>query len=323
MRWWRTLVNPVAELSVVGSYGRGGYRRRSLDFEPNDLLVDLSGQRHVITGATSGIGLATARALSARGATVVLIGRDRDKLARAHDEVPNSEIEAADLSDLDQVHDLVNRLNSSPQSSRITTLIHNAGFIVADRKHTPQGHESAFATHVLAPFILTHRLIPILAADPAGGRVLWVSSGGMYTQHLDLAKAQALTGPYDGVKAYAQHKRAQLLLSDAFERLFRNDHPTLTSNAMHPGWVDTPGVSSGIPTFHRRMQRFLRTPDEGADTLVWLAAKTPSPPGGRFYLDRLPRKTEVVPGTHHTDADREALWNLCVELTGITAPYPQ
>lgn len=320
MRWWRTLVNPLAELTVVGSYGRGGYRRRSLDFRPDDLLVDLTGQRHVITGATSGIGLAAAIALSARGATVVLIGRDRDKLARAHDQVPNCEVEAADLSDLDQVHDLVNRLNTS---NRITTLIHNAGFIAPERKLTPQGHESAFATHVLAPFILTQRLIPALSADPAGGRVLWVSSGGMYTQHLDLTKAQALTGAYDGVKAYAQHKRAQLLLSDAFQRLFRHHHPNLISNAMHPGWVDTPGVSSGIPVFYNRMRRFLRTPDEGADTVVWLAAATPSPEGGRFYLDRLPRKTEIVPGTHHTEADREALWNLCAELTGIAAPYPR
>jgi dehydrogenase/reductase SDR family member 12 len=317
MRWWRNLMNPLAELSVVGSYGQGGFVRRSRDFDTNDLRVDLTGQRHVITGATSGIGLEAARALAALGATVVLVGRDREKLARARDAVPNSEAEGADLSNLGEVHDLVSRLNSR---QRITGLVHNAGFIVNARTITAQGHESAFATHVLAPFILTHGLSSALGADPAGGRVVWVSSGGMYTQRLDLEKAQALTGTYDGVKAYAQHKRAQVLLSETFQRAFVHAGLPVVSNAMHPGWVDTPGVASGIPAFYRRMRRFLRTPAAGADTVVWLAARTPAPDGGRFYLDRIARRTELVPGTAHSDRDRAALWELCARLTGIAAP---
>jgi dehydrogenase/reductase SDR family protein 12 len=319
MRWWRNLVNPLAELSVVGSYGQGGFTRRSRDFEPDDLRVDLRGQRHVVTGATSGIGLEAARALAALGATVVLVGRDREKLARAHAAIPNSEAEVADLSDLDAVHDLVRRLNSK---DRITTLIHNAGFIVPARSITDQGHESAFATHVLAPFILTHGLLAALGSDPAGGRVIWVSSGGMYTQRLDLEKAQAMHGTYDGVMAYAQHKRAQVLLSETFQRVFERAGLPVVSHAMHPGWVDTPGVATGIPRFYQRMRRFLRTPAAGADTVVWLAARQPAPEGGRFYLDRIVRRTEVLPGTRHDDSDRRALWDLCGRLTGVNMPFP-
>ncbi|HRE89841.1 MAG TPA: SDR family NAD(P)-dependent oxidoreductase [Myxococcota bacterium] len=310
MGWWRKVRIGVAELTVVGSYGRWGFRLRSPDFEA--LPSDLSGERHAITGASSGIGLAAAKALAERGATVVLIGRDPNKLEAAAREVPGAELVRSDLSDLDAAKALAELLASRP----LTSLVHNAGFIVKDRRLTAQGHESAFATHVLSPFILTRRLSSQLAAS--AGRVVWVSSGGMYTQRLDLVKMRALDGPYDGVKAYAQHKRAQVILSESFQRRFEVDRLALTSAAMHPGWVDTPGVASGIPKFHEKMQRRLRTPEEGADTIVWLCAQKPAPEPGRFYLDRVARKTEVLPWTRHTQAEREALWRLCEELT---APY--
>ena len=314
MRLARLLI-PLAELSIVGSYGRGGYRLRSPDFDPADLDVDLGGPVHVITGATSGIGLAAARMLGERGATTVLVGRDAAKLARAVAEVPGGVPERCDMSDLAAVEDLCRRL--AARHPRLHSLVHNAGFIVAERVLTAQGHESAFATHVLAPFLMSHRLASNLAP---GGRLVWVSSGGMSTQKLDLDRAQALIGDYDGVRAYAQHKRAQVLLSELFARALG---PAVTSNAMHPGWVDTPGVERGIPAFHRRMRRFLRTPEQGADTIAWLcAAPRLAGTSGRFYLDRKARRTQIVPGTRHGEADREALWARCCELTGVAAPCP-
>lgn len=307
MGWWRRVRIGVAELTVVGSYGRGGYRLRSPDFEA--LPADLSGERHAITGASSGIGLAAAKALAERGATVILIGRDPNKLEAAAREVPGAEVVRSDLSDLDEARALAEVLATRP----LTSLVHNAGFIVKDRKLTAQGHESAFATHVLAPFLLTRRLEGHLVKS--AGRVVWVSSGGMYTQRLDLERARALEGPYDGVRAYAQHKRAQVILSESFQRRFEVEGMAVTSTAMHPGWVDTPGVVSGIPKFHEKMQKRLRTPDEGADTIVWLCAQKPAPEAGRFYLDRVARKTEVLPWTRHKATEREALWRLCEELT--------
>lgn len=313
MGMWRKLGNAWGELTVVGSYGRSGFRRRAKDFDPEALVVDLTGERHVVTGATSGIGLAAARALAARGASVVLVGRDAARLEAASAEVPGSSVCRCDLSDLAAVGGLCDELLAL---GRVTSIVHNAGFIVAERRLTPQGHESAFATHVLAPYLMTKRLSARLAEDPAGGRVIWVSSGGMYTQRLDLGRAQALTGAYDGVKAYAQHKRAQVLLNEVFDRRFTEAGLAVTSNAMHPGWVDTPGVERGLPGFHRRMRKVLRSADEGADTIVWLAAAKPVPPSGRFYLDRVARRTEVLPWTRHGDDDRRALEALCEELTG-------
>lgn len=303
MSWWRKVKVGWGELTVVGSYGKNGYRLRSPDFLA--LPEDLSGQRHLVTGASSGIGLAAARSLATRGATVLMVGRDARKLEAAAKEVPGAETYRCDLSDLDAVSRFADELGDRPLDS----LVHNAGFIVNERRLTPQGHESAFATHVLAPFLLTRRLEGQL------GRVVWVSSGGMYTQKLDLTTAQALDGKYDGVKAYAQHKRAQVLLNELFQHRFETQHLKASSYAMHPGWVDTPGVEVGIPGFYRRMRKHLRTIDEGADTIVWLCAAEPAPRPGLFYLDRVPRKTEVLPWTRHKDKDREALWRLCEELT--------
>jgi NAD(P)-dependent dehydrogenase (short-subunit alcohol dehydrogenase family) len=202
---------------------------------------------------------------------------------------------------------------------RLDVLVHNAGLMSHTPEITAEGHAHTFATHVLGPFLLTHLLADRLRA--ARGRVIWVSSGGMYTQHLDLARAAGLDGrPWDGVVAYAQQKRAQVLLSESFADLLA---PEATSHAMHPGWVDTPGVADALPRFHRWLGPLLRTPAEGADTLVWLTgAPVAGETTGRFWLDRRARRTEILPGTRHDARDRRALWELCAAHTGVSCPFP-
>jgi NAD(P)-dependent dehydrogenase (short-subunit alcohol dehydrogenase family) len=87
-------------------------------------------------------------------------------------------------------------------------------------------------------------------------------------------------------------------------------------HAMHPGWVDTPGLVEGLATFHRLTRPILRTPEEGADTIVWLAAADePGRSTGRFWQDRRPRPTHYLSRTREDAADRAALWALCEELT--------
>lgn len=319
----RRLLDPIAELSVIGSFSRLGYQLRSPTFDPGALDVQLQGQVFVVTGASSGLGEATARQLWVRGATVVIVGRSADKLADAASRIeaaaplPSGRPgvilqERADLAELDAVEALAERLLLA--HPHIAGLVLNAGLLVAERQLTRGGHERAFATHVLSPFLLTHRLIPALKKQP-GSRVVWVSSGGMYTQHLDLTKCEALQGPYDGVEAYAQQKRAQVILS---EELAKRLKPAgIRCNSMHPGWTDTPGVVSGLPAFHRWMGPVLRDVDQGADTIVWLVASPEATDSGGFYLDRVRRSPEVLPGTRHSDAEREALWQRCVALTGV------
>ena len=127
----------------------------------------------------------------------------------------------------------------------------------------------------------------------------------MYTERLDLDRLD--TGPegFDGVKAYAQAKRAQVVLNQQWAE--RAGASGVTFHAMHPGWVDTPGVQTSLPDFYRVMGPWLRTPDQGADTMVWLAAADePLASNGRFWLDRHRRWTNKLPWTRTRpgDADR-------------------
>lgn len=302
----------LAELSVLGSFSRYGYRLRERGFSSHDLDVDLAKQVFIVTGATSGIGLATARRLLELRATVVIVGRSAERLAHAAAELEGEVlVEQTDLSNLREVRALAGRLGERFET--VHGLIHNAGLLVDERAFTQEGHEVAFATHVLAPFVLTQQLLPRLAAAPSG-RVVFVSSGGMYTQHLDLERCQALHGAYDGVVAYAQQKRAQVLLAAEFEA--RAAATGVSFFSMHPGWVDTPGVERGLPRFYRFTRGLLRVPAEGADTIVWLVASPAvGDRRGGFYLDRTKRTTERIPGTRHSESERHALWELCERLT--------
>jgi NAD(P)-dependent dehydrogenase (short-subunit alcohol dehydrogenase family) len=320
----RRALDVVADVSVVGSYSALGYRLRAPTFDPADTAVDLRGRVVVVTGASSGIGLSAARTLADRGATVVMVARNAEKLRAARATVAGDVVaEMCDLSDLEAVSALADRLQAY---GRLDVLVHNAGLLLAERQPGRQEHELGFATHVLAPFLLTRRLTPLLArtstlpatttttTSPTPARVVWVTSGGMYTQRATLVGVEAREGVFDGVVAYAQQKRAQVLLMERFAEELR---PLgVTCNAMHPGWADTPGVARSLPRFRSVLQRVLRDDAQGADTVVWLAC-APRLAGetGRLYLDREARRTEVLPGTRHTAADVAALWARCATLT--------
>ena len=86
---------------------------------------------------------------------------------------------------------------------------------------------------------------------------------------------------------------------------------------MHPGWADTPGVATSLPGFRLVTGPLLRTPEEGADTAVWLAATRPAPPSGGFWHDRRPRPEHYLPLTRYGDDDRERLWQFCADAVGI------
>ena len=149
--------------------------------------------------------------------------------------------------------------------------------------------------------------------------MILVASGGMYTEPLDVAALDPDPGGYDGTKAYARCKRAQVVLAEEWTRDLLGTG--IAVNAMHPGWADTPGLRTALPGFSRIVGPLLRTPEQGADTIVWLAAAPDAAdPSGLFFLDRRPRAKHRLRRTRRPDEAREAarLWRLCTERT---APF--
>ena len=320
-----TLIDEILELTVVASFSRIGpaVRSRLFDWEAPPAAA-LAGQTVLVTGPTSGLGRAAAERFAALGARVVLVGRSEARLGAVRDALASSagedrfSIVVADLGSMASVRAALTRiLETEP---RLDVLVDNAGAIFPTRTEGPEGIEATFATLVLGPFVLVSGLLPLLRRN-GRGRVLAVTSGGMYAQRLDLDDLQLARGPYDGTRAYARAKRAQVALVREWARRLRTSGIRFAS--MHPGWADTPGLADALPAFHGLMRPLLRTPDDGVDTLVWLAADTAAErPEGRLYLDRRPRPFDRIPVTRLSAADRRRLWDRVVALSGAPDPAP-
>jgi NAD(P)-dependent dehydrogenase (short-subunit alcohol dehydrogenase family) len=308
---------PIARLldaSILLSFDRTGYRRHAAGFDPADLQANLEGRVCLVTGANSGIGFETALALAARGASVWMLCRNRERgLAAVRDVRGRTGSRRVHPGVLD-VSDAasIRRFVQSFEGPVVDVLVHNAGVLPDERTESADGHELTFATHVLGPWLLTKSLLPHLRKS-RDARVVFVSSGGMYTQRLSLHDWEWRKRPYDGVAAYAQTKRMQVVLAELLADELRGSG--ICVNAMHPGWADTPAVRTSLPRFWNVMRRVLRTPAEGADTVVWLAA-SPAARGetGRFWFDRRARSTHLLPWTRETSEDRQALRRLCERI---------
>jgi len=304
------LVDPF----IIGSFDRTGYRIHSLTFQPADLDVDLSDKRCVVTGANSGIGYETVLSLADLGAEVMMLCRNVERGEQAAQQIREQTgskrvaVQQVDMSSLASIRCAAKQLSSAP----IDVLVHNAGVLPDERIETEDHLEQTFATHVAGPHLLTSLLRPNLEKSP-DARVVWVSSGGMHTRRLNLRDPQWTAREYNGVVAYAETKRAQVVLSEMWAEKLRGS--SVVVNAMHPGWADTPSVKSSLPRFHRVTSNILRTPAEGADTVVWLAAaERAREQTGKFFLDRTVRKTHFLPSTRESTDERRALWQLCEQL---------
>ncbi len=316
-------VDAVLEWSIVGSFTRvGSALRRRLDhWAPLDER-SLAGRVVVITGATSGLGLEAARALGAMGATVEIIARNVAKAETTCAELrqatgnPKIGFVVADTGDLAALRDAAAEL--AERHPAIHLLIHNAGALDDVRQTSPQGIELTVASQVVGPFLLTGLLLPALKAA-APSRVLWVSSGGMYSEPLSVDRLEMPADDYNGTTAYARAKRAQVTLAEMWAGRLAADR--ISVHSLHPGWADTPGVARSLPTFRQVVGPLLRTPAEGADTLVWLAVDDGAPliQTGQFWLDRRPRPLHRLASTRRSDTpeERERLWNWAVKRSGL------
>lgn len=307
------LLDTLLDRTIVLGYTRLGYLARATAWsgaQSDPTAGALRGRVVLVTGGSAGLGLATATGLARLGATVHLVVRDvpRGEAARARVRaaVPGAEVgvQRCDLSDLADVR----RAAPGLAATAPDVLIHNAGVLPAARSVTADGHELALATHVLGPFLLTALLADALAATR--GRVLFVSSGGMYAQPLTWAEPV----PYNGTTAYARTKRMQVVLAGRWAEELRDRRVDV--HAVHPGWADTPGLADSLPRFGAALRPLLRTPEQGADTTVWLAAASAAVCGtGRFWHDRRPRPEHYLRRTRESAAERAQLWERCRELT--------
>jgi dehydrogenase/reductase SDR family protein 12 len=282
------------DASIVGSYGRGGFRRHARAF------VDRPPRRLdgpvLVTGGTAGIGLAVADGLTEAGAELVLWGRDRARGDMVAAAAPRRTFAPVDLGDLEAV-----ARASTTLSRPLGGLVLNAGGMPMRRGLTPQGHEAIWASQVLGHALLVRRLVAAGALAPTA-RVVWVSSGGMYTQALDLSDLRRDRG-YQRHVAYANAKRAQVMLSAAYAARW----PAVWTGAMHPGWVDTDGLVAGMPWFRRLTLPMLRDAPAGADTVVWLTLDPDPGPSGAFWFDRARHPEHLSERTRAGDALLPAL----------------
>ena len=312
----RSLIETISDRLILPSligFSEIGYQARTRSLPPIDDRLD--GRVVIVTGATSGLGKATAFALADLGATVAIIGRDRSKLEEIksqlekHSGRSDFRVFQADLAEPSEVLQLGENLCNAYPS--IAVLIHNAG--VLERYFHPNslGMERSLAVNLICPYLLTYRLRANLKANPVA-RIILVSSGGMYPVKLNLDELQPSKKSFKGIDAYAQAKRAQVILAEVWAEEFKNDH--IVVHAMHPGWAATPGVKKSLPQFYRITKPILRSPEHGADTIIWLAtASEPVRSSGKFWHDRIQRSTYLLPGTKESTEVRKKLLELLSE----------
>ncbi|WP_299927031.1 SDR family NAD(P)-dependent oxidoreductase [uncultured Nocardioides sp.] len=314
-------VDVVLDRSVVLGYTTVGLAvRRALPGWPaGPLPRSLEGRHVLVTGASSGLGAATADGLAGLGAAVHLLVRDEAKGAGVADRIraahPGAKLRLwrCDVADLDDVRRFATEL--AAEVSDLHAVVHNAGVMPPERTESPQGHELSMAVHLVGPVVMTEALRGPLAAGAVGGRVVLVSSGGMYGQPLRADDPGCTTGDYSPTTSYARSKRWQVEMAPLLAERWSADRITVAT--MHPGWADTPGVRESLPTFRRVTRPVLRDDAQGADTTVWLTAVEPAPPTGRFWHDRVERPTNLLPTTRASDADRARAWAWLAAAAGL------
>jgi dehydrogenase/reductase SDR family protein 12 len=145
-------------------------------------------------------------------------------------------------------------------------------------------------------------------------RVINVLSGGMYSQAVDVDDLENQQGIYSGSAAYAKAKRGLMIVTEQWAKLWQADG--ISVHAMHPGWADTAGVVDSLPEFYKLTKPILRTPQQGADTIVWLASATEvSQTTGLFWLDREPRPTHLTVKNSRDTATTRAVMAVPIKLS--------
>ena len=285
-------------------------------------MSDIQGKTIVVTGATSGIGRATAIGLARLGARLVLLGRNPERcsetLAALETEAGRSDVDLVrcDMSTLAGIRAAADEV--SALAPRIDVLVNNAGVTMTSRTETGDGFETTFAVNHLAYFAFTGHLLPnIVAAAPA--RIVNVASDAhRFVKGIDLDDLQSERS-FSGMRVYGQSKAANIHFTRELAR--RLEGTGVTVNALHPGGIRSNlGRGNGALTdaLHRVAQLFLKSPEQGASTSIYLATD-PGVAGktGGYYA----RSRPAAPARHCLDdATAENLWKISEKLTGVAYP---
>ena len=189
----------------------------------------------------------------------------------------------ADLGDLSEIANLTDRLQ---RKTKLDVLINNVGILNNQHKTSAQGFELSYAVNLLGQYLLTERLLQSGVLNKSG-LIISMASGGLYNQPLNTRLLDQPDHRFDGLMAYASHKRAQLALTDYWRR--HGDNRELFAYTMHPGWVKTSGVKTSLPGFNTILKPILRTAEQAADTCLWLAQKRPGTRENVVWFDRKAR----------------------------------
>ena len=287
--------------------------------EDGKIRTSLDGRVCVVTGATSGIGRATAEGLAARGAHVVLVARNRTKAEAVRDAIHRStgdgraEIVLADLSSQAQVRAAAEQIIH--RHPAIHVLVNNAAVYTRRREQTEDGIERQLAVNHLAAYLLTRLLLdPLRAGAPS--RIVSISSAGHRWARIRWNDLGLREG-YNGLRQYANTKLMNVWMVRELARRLPSDQ--VTANAMHPGVVGTPLLLDGFRPLHA-LKPLFRTPERGARTAIHLAASPDvADRTGGYYKD----EAERPPSDYARDADRALrMWRLSVEMTGLDPDAP-
>jgi NAD(P)-dependent dehydrogenase (short-subunit alcohol dehydrogenase family) len=295
--------------------------------------VDLTGKRILVTGASAGLGIETARALTAHGAKVVGAARDLEKARRVTAHIPGVELIELDLASLASVRNAADALNAAGEPFDV--VIANAGVMACPKGVTADGFETQFGTNHLGHFVFVNRIAPLIRE-----RLVNLSSAGHQFADVDLEDPNFETTPYVEFVAYGRSKTANILFAVEFDRRHRDRGVRAT--ALHPGGIQTelgrhltPDVIQQLVEARRRAGRPVdqaelasfqwKTIPQGAATSVWAAVVAdPGEVGGRYCEDcHVAAVTESSAGVtggvrpYALDAERaKALWAKSEAMVG-------
>lgn len=302
---------------ALNNFTKQSYRREARNFNEDLTDYDLSDKRILVTGGSRGIGYASCLYFATQGAEVHYICTSDDTGIDSLEDMKsvsgNDRVfyHVVDLCDLKQMRRFAEDFRN--EFDRIDVLVHNAGNLFNERCVNEFGLDLHFVVNALSGYFLTMSFLDLLkkCEDP---RVIFVSSGAMLTEKLYVGNDFHQKIIYSPLIAYARSKKIQVALCERFGEIFSD----IKFFSMHPGWVETESIKLDLPIFYKSIKSCLKTIEQGADTICWLAVsnRLTVNDNGKFYRDRKEEiKNFYFSGTDYKPYEVDLLWNWCKELT--------